>query len=43
MLERIENRTEQFLAEQASDFVKQGKDAPADQKELIRWHKKSCS
>jgi len=41
MLERIENKTEALLAEQASEFIKEGLDAPTDQKELIRWHKKS--
>ena len=41
MLERIENKTEQVLAEQAVDFIEQGQEPPADQKELIRWYKKS--
>ncbi|MGB1197411.1 MAG: MarR family winged helix-turn-helix transcriptional regulator [Thalassotalea sp.] len=43
MLERIENKTEQLLAEQASDLISQGIEPPADQKELIRWYKKSKS
>ncbi len=43
MLERIENKTEAILAEQANELIKQGLDAPADQKELIRWHKKTNS
>lgn len=41
LLARIENKTEALLAEQASEFIKAGLDAPTDQKELIRWHKKS--
>ncbi|SFB83286.1 MarR family winged helix-turn-helix transcriptional regulator [Pseudoalteromonas denitrificans] len=41
MLERIENKTEAILATQASELIKQGLDAPTDQKELIRWHKKT--
>ena len=41
MLERIENKAEQLLAEQAIDLIASGKDAPADQKEIIRWYKKS--
>lgn len=41
MLERIENKAEQLLAEQAIDLIASGKEAPADQKEIIRWHKKS--
>lgn len=43
MLARIENKTEALLAEQASQFIAQGKVAPADQKELIRWHNKSVN
>lgn len=43
MLERIEYKAETFLAEQASELIKQGLEAPADQKELIRWHKKTNS
>lgn len=41
MLERIENKTEAILAQQAAEFIAQGQDAPTDQKELIRWHKKT--
>ncbi|XQW83812.1 MarR family winged helix-turn-helix transcriptional regulator [Thalassotalea piscium] len=41
MLERIENKAEQLLAQQASQRMKQGIEPPADQKELIRWYKKS--
>lgn len=43
MIERVENKIEALLAEQASAFIKQGLDAPADQKELISWHKKTHS
>lgn len=43
MLERIENKAEQLLAEQAVELIAAGNEAPADQKELIRWHKKSKS
>jgi len=42
-LEKIEDKTEQILAEQALALISEGNDAPADQKELIRWHKKSTS
>ncbi len=41
MLEKVENKAEQLLAEQARELISSGLDAPADQKELIRWHKKS--
>jgi DNA-binding MarR family transcriptional regulator len=41
MLEKIENKAEQLLAEQALDKISDGENAPADQKELIRWYKKS--
>ena len=41
MLEKIENKAEQILAEQALDKISDGENAPADQKELIRWYKKS--
>lgn len=43
MLEKVENKAEQLLAEQALDLIDSGLDAPADQKELIRWYKKSSS
>ncbi|WP_201778200.1 MarR family winged helix-turn-helix transcriptional regulator [Thalassomonas viridans] len=43
MLERIENKTEAILASQASALMEAGLEAPADQKELIRWHKKTNS
>lgn len=41
MLERIETKTEEFLANQAVEFIQSGLNAPTDQKELIRWHKKT--
>ncbi len=41
MLEKIENKAEQILAEQAIKKIADGDEAPADQKELIRWYKKS--
>jgi DNA-binding MarR family transcriptional regulator len=41
MLEKIENKAEQLLADQALDKISDGENAPADQKELIRWYKKS--
>lgn len=41
MLEKIEDKTEELLAEQAIELINEGLDAPADQKELIRWYKKS--
>lgn len=40
MLEKIEKKTETLLAEQAIEMIKAGQEAPADQKELIRWYKK---
>ncbi|WP_274053373.1 MarR family winged helix-turn-helix transcriptional regulator [Thalassomonas haliotis] len=43
MLERIENKTETILATQATELIESGLEAPADQKELIRWHKKANS
>ncbi|OKY27923.1 MarR family winged helix-turn-helix transcriptional regulator [Thalassotalea sp. PP2-459] len=43
MLAKIEDKAEQLLAEQAKELIAQGEDAPADQKELIRWRKKSKS
>lgn len=41
MLEKIENKAEQILAEQAISKISGGEEAPADQKELIRWYNKS--
>ena len=43
MLERIENKAEAILATQATELINAGLEAPADQKELIRWHKKTNS
>ncbi|MDT0602478.1 MarR family winged helix-turn-helix transcriptional regulator [Thalassotalea castellviae] len=43
MLEKVENKAEQLLAQQATELILEGFDAPADQKELIRWYKKSSS
>lgn len=43
MLGRLEKKTESLLAEQAMEMMKQGQEAPADQKELIRWYKKGLS
>lgn len=42
-LGKIEEKTEQLLAEQALSKIAQGEEAPADQKELIRWYKKGQS
>ncbi|OMH25581.1 MarR family winged helix-turn-helix transcriptional regulator [Motiliproteus sp. MSK22-1] len=41
MLSLLEDRAEQWLADQAYDRQQQGSSLPADQKELIRWRKKS--
>ncbi len=41
LLEKIENKTEQLLAKQAMCLISEGHEAPADQKELIRWYKKT--
>jgi DNA-binding MarR family transcriptional regulator len=41
LLEKIENKTEQLLAKQAMNLISEGHEAPADQKELIRWFKKT--
>jgi len=43
MIEKLENKSEQILAEQALELINSGLDAPADQKELIRWYKKSST
>ena len=40
MLEKIEDKAEQLLAQQALKRINQGEHAPADQKELIRWYRK---
>jgi len=41
ILAKIETKAEQLLAQQALSFVNQGLEIPADQKELLRWYKKS--
>ena len=41
MLEKIEEKAEKILAEQAMSKITDGAEPPADQKELIRWYKKS--
>jgi len=41
MLEKIEDKAEKILAEQAMSKIIDGAEPPADQKELIRWYKKS--
>jgi len=40
LLDKIENRTEQILAEQALDLIEQGHEPPADQREIIRWYRR---
>ena len=40
-LTKIEAKAEQLLSQQALSFVNQGLELPADQKELLRWYKKS--
>lgn len=40
-LRKIEEKAEQILAMQALSFTEQGLPLPADQKELLRWYKKS--
>ncbi|NQZ87519.1 MAG: MarR family transcriptional regulator [Colwellia sp.] len=42
-LSKIEEKSEQLLAQQALVKITQGEEAPADQKELIRWYNKSQS
>ncbi len=41
MLESVEKKTEEILAKNAIDTLKSGQTIAADQKELIRWYKKS--
>jgi len=41
MLARVETKAEQLLASNAAVRQKDGQDLPADQRELVRWHKKS--
>jgi DNA-binding MarR family transcriptional regulator len=40
MIDKLENKAEEILAQQAIELIQQGKEAPADQKEIIRWYKK---
>ena len=40
ILEKIEYKSEQLLAQQALKRINAGEEAPADQKELIRWYRK---
>lgn len=42
MLALVENQAEHLLANQAKDLQLAGETLPADQKELIRWRKKSA-
>jgi DNA-binding MarR family transcriptional regulator len=39
-LSKIEDKVEQLLSKQALSKIAKGEDAPADQKELIRWYNK---
>ena len=39
-LSKIEDKVEQLLSKQALSKIANGEDAPADQKELIRWYNK---
>lgn len=41
LLDKIEYQSEAMLAKQALEMIANGEEAPADQKELIRWYKKS--
>lgn len=41
LLDKLEHQSEAMLANQALDMIAEGEEAPADQKELIRWFKKS--
>jgi len=40
ILEKIEDKSEQLLAQQAIKKIDKGHTPPADQKELIRWYRK---
>jgi len=42
LLSLIENKAEALMANHAIDEQLAGRTIPADQKEIIRWHKKSC-
>ena len=41
LLAKLEDKAEQILAQHASDKLQQGESLPADQKEIIRWFKRS--
>lgn len=43
VLEKLENKAEQLLANQALALIEQGNEPPADQKELIRWYRKGLN
>ncbi|MGH6613700.1 MarR family winged helix-turn-helix transcriptional regulator [Sphingomonas sp.] len=43
MLERLEDRAEQLLAEAALDLERSGMALSADQRELVRWYKKGSA
>lgn len=43
ILGKLETKVEGLLANQAQSFIEDGLAAPADQKELIRWYKKSLA
>jgi len=43
MLSKIEEKTEQLLAKQTLAKISKGEEAPADQKELVRWYNKSLN
>ena len=40
IIEKLENKAEEILAKQALSLIEAGNEPPADQKEIIRWHKK---
>ncbi|MFT4925095.1 MAG: DNA-binding MarR family transcriptional regulator [Phenylobacterium sp.] len=43
MLEKVEAKAEELLAQQALALIEEGHEPPADQKELIRWYKKGLN
>lgn len=43
LLALIENKAEAMMANHARDEQLAGNEIPSDQKEIIRWHKKSCA
>ncbi len=42
-LEKIEDKAEQLLAQQALELIEKGNEPSADQKELIRWYRKGLA